>query len=54
MARRKAQTYGSCLLAETRWRMSARQLAEAFAVVAAIHVGVNVAGYLLGARTSPL
>src|SRR4026207_1610239 len=25
MARRKAQAYGSCLLAETRWRLSARQ-----------------------------
>jgi CDP-archaeol synthase len=36
------------------WRMSALELAEAFAVVAAIHMGVNVAGYLLGARTSPL
>ena len=36
------------------WRMSARELAEAFAIVAAVHVGVNLAGYALGARTSPL
>jgi CDP-archaeol synthase len=36
------------------WRMSARELAEAFAVVAGIHMAVNLAGYALGARTSPL
>jgi hypothetical protein len=32
----------------------ASELAEAFAVVAGVHMGVNVAGYALGARTSPL
>jgi CDP-2,3-bis-(O-geranylgeranyl)-sn-glycerol synthase len=36
------------------WRMSARELAEAFALVAGIHMAVNLAGYALGARTSPL
>ena len=36
------------------WRMSARELAEAFAIVAGVHMGVNLAGYALGARTSPL
>jgi hypothetical protein len=36
------------------WRMSASELAEAFAVVAGVHMGVNLAGYALGARTSPL
>jgi hypothetical protein len=36
------------------WRMSPRQVAEAFAVVAGVHMGVNLAGYALGARTSPL
>jgi hypothetical protein len=36
------------------WRMSGRELAEAFTVVAAVHMGVNLAGYALGARTSPL
>lgn len=36
------------------WRMSARQVGEAFATVAAVHVGVNLAGYALGARTAPV
>jgi hypothetical protein len=36
------------------WRMSAREVAEAFAIVAGVHMGVNLAGYALGARTSPL
>jgi len=36
------------------WRMSARELAESFAVVAGMHMCVNLAGYALGARTSPL
>jgi CDP-archaeol synthase len=36
------------------WRMSARELAEAFATVAAVHLGVNLAGYALGARTAAL
>jgi CDP-2,3-bis-(O-geranylgeranyl)-sn-glycerol synthase len=36
------------------WRMSAAQLAESFAAVAAVHLGVNLAGYALGARSAPL
>jgi CDP-archaeol synthase len=36
------------------WRMRARELAEAFAVVAAAHLAVNLAGYALGARSAPL
>jgi CDP-archaeol synthase len=36
------------------WRMSAREVAEAFAIVAGVHMAVNLAGYALGARTSPL
>src|SRR5215218_10201995 len=36
------------------WRMSALELGEAFAVVAAVHVVVDVTGYALGARTAPL
>jgi hypothetical protein len=36
------------------WRMRARELAEAFAVVAGAHLAVNLAGYALGARSAPL
>jgi hypothetical protein len=36
------------------WRMRARQVAEAFAVVAGVHIGVNLAGYAVGARSAPL
>jgi CDP-diacylglycerol--serine O-phosphatidyltransferase len=36
------------------WRMRATELAEAFAVVAGVHMAVNLAGYLLGARDTPL
>jgi CDP-archaeol synthase len=36
------------------WRMTIRELAEAFAAVTAVHLGVNLAGYALGARTAPL
>jgi hypothetical protein len=36
------------------WRMSAREVAEAFAVVAGVHLAVNVVGYALGARSEPL
>ena len=34
--------------------MTIRELAEIFAVVTAVHLGVNLAGYALGARTAPL
>ena len=36
------------------WRMRARELVEAFAVVAGVHLVVNLAGYALGARSAPL
>jgi hypothetical protein len=36
------------------WRMRARELAEAFAVVAGAHLAVNLAGYALGARSAAL
>jgi CDP-archaeol synthase len=36
------------------WRMRPREVAEAFALVAGVHLGVNLAGYALGARSSPL
>jgi hypothetical protein len=45
---------GAWLLLTPVWRMRAREVAEAFAVVAGIHVGVNLAGYALGARSAPL
>jgi hypothetical protein len=45
---------GSWPLFRPVWRMSALELAEAFAVVAAVHIALNLAGYALGARTSPL
>ncbi len=36
------------------WRMSARDVAVSFAKVAAVHSGVNVVGFAIGARTSPV
>src|SRR3954454_18450519 len=42
------------LLLAPLWRMSPRQALDAFATVAAIHSGVNVVGYAIGARTSPI
>jgi CDP-2,3-bis-(O-geranylgeranyl)-sn-glycerol synthase len=42
------------LLLAPLWRMSPRQALDAFATVAVIHSGVNVAGYAIGARTSPI
>ena len=44
----------SALTLSPLWRMTAREVAEAFAVVAVVHAAVNVAGYALGARTSPV
>jgi hypothetical protein len=37
-----------------RPRMSARELAEALAVVAGVHLVVSLAGFALGARSRPL
>jgi multisubunit Na+/H+ antiporter MnhG subunit len=36
------------------WRMKPHEVAEAFALVAGAHTAISVAGYALGARTSPL
>jgi hypothetical protein len=36
------------------WRMSAREAAEVFAIVAAVHVPINLAGYAVGARSTPI
>jgi CDP-2,3-bis-(O-geranylgeranyl)-sn-glycerol synthase len=44
----------SRLMLAPLWRMSARELGEAFAVVCAVHSAVNAVGYALGARDSPL
>jgi hypothetical protein len=44
----------SWLMLAPLWRMTAREAATAFAVVAAVHSGVNVVGYAIGARTSPV
>jgi CDP-2,3-bis-(O-geranylgeranyl)-sn-glycerol synthase len=44
----------SALTLRPLWRMTALEVAEAFAVVASVHAAVNVAGYAIGARTSPV
>ena len=45
---------GSRLTLAPLWRMSARETLESFAVVAAVHSAVNVVGYAIGARSSPV
>ena len=42
------------LLLAPVWSMSPRQALDAFATVAAVHSAVNVVGYAIGARTSPI
>jgi CDP-2,3-bis-(O-geranylgeranyl)-sn-glycerol synthase len=42
------------LLLRPVYRMSAREAAEVFAIVAAVHVPINVVGRLLGVRSSAL
>lgn len=44
----------SALTLRPLWRMTAREVAETFAVVSAVHAAVNVVGYALGARSSPV
>jgi CDP-diglyceride synthetase len=44
----------SALTLRPLWRMTALEAAEAFAVVAGVHATVNVVGYAIGARTSPI
>jgi CDP-2,3-bis-(O-geranylgeranyl)-sn-glycerol synthase len=36
------------------WRMPARDMAIAVVVVTTVHLGVNAAGYVIGARESPI
>jgi hypothetical protein len=42
------------LLLRPPWRMSGREVAQTFLVVAAVHVPVNLIGYAIGARSEPL
>jgi CDP-2,3-bis-(O-geranylgeranyl)-sn-glycerol synthase len=44
----------AALLLRPVYRMSARETAEVFAIVAAVHVPINVIGHVLGVRTSRL
>jgi hypothetical protein len=36
------------------WKLSARQAAQAFVLVAAVHAPINLIGYAVGVRTAPL
>jgi CDP-archaeol synthase len=42
------------LLLRPVWRMSAREAAGVFAVAAAVHVPINLLGYALGVRRTPI
>jgi hypothetical protein len=42
------------LLLAPVWRMPARDALDAFVLVAGLHVPVNVIGYAVGARSSPI
>lgn len=42
------------LLLAPVWRMRAREAAEVAALVAAVHVPINVVGYAVGAQTTPI
>ena len=44
----------SALTLRPLWRMTALEVAEAVAVVAGAHAAVNVVGYAIGARSSPV
>ena len=44
----------AALLLRPVWRMTAREIAQVFAVVAAVHLPVNLVGYAVGARSSRL
>jgi CDP-archaeol synthase len=44
----------ACLVLAPVHRMTAREAGTAFAVVAAIHVPINLVGYALGARDTPI
>ena len=42
------------LLMRPVWKMSAREAAQAFVTVAAVHVPINLVGWAIGARGAPL
>src|SRR3954447_7377547 len=42
------------LLLRPVWRMSWREVAQVSAIVVAVHLPVNVVGYAIGARSSPI
>jgi CDP-archaeol synthase len=42
------------LLLQPVWQMSAREAAQVFALVVAVHVPINLLGYAIGVRTSPI
>jgi hypothetical protein len=44
----------AALLLRPIWRMTARETAEVFALVVAVHLPVNLVGYAIGARTAPV
>jgi hypothetical protein len=44
----------AALLLRPTWRMSARETAQVFGLVLAVHLPVNVVGYAIGARTAPI
>lgn len=44
----------ACLLLRPLWRIGARDGADVFATVAALHIPINLIGYALGARTQPI
>ncbi len=44
----------ACLLMRPVWKMNARETAQAFATVAAVHVPINLVGWAIGARAAPL
>ena len=44
----------ACLLLRPYWRMSAREVARVVGWVVAVHLPVNVVGYAMGARSSPI
>ena len=44
----------AALMLRPVWKLSPRETAEVFTLVAAIHVPINLVGYAVGARTSPL
>ncbi len=42
------------LLLRPVWKMNAREAAQTFVTVAAVHIPINLVGWAIGARTAPL